>query len=313
MTMILTPEDWLERRTLQPAPQEARHLPGLLRDAGLTVDLVLLTRDAATTLGRHLLTLRHGWPGNECPFGRILVTDLGSSDNTLEIAEQAGAETVPPDAPQAASLGPAAHGDGLVRALARSTADLLLVVPARLVRLDFDAVAALLGAFCRLPAVQFAQGFQSAAGSDLSRLLARPLLAALLPELSVLADPACPLLALRRTSFLTVPIARTCGYQPALAVEAWRQGGLDALAQVRIPPLEWGDQGDGDDAGCGFRTGLALLESLRRARRLSVPQELGHLSMSLVDTPVGGLLARTHLDIFPWRDPLAPPPRTTVV
>lgn len=311
--MILTPEDWLERRTLQPTAQEARGLPALLRDSGLTVDLVLLTRDAATTLGRHLLTLRHGWPGNECPFGRILVTDLGSSDTTLEIAEQALAETIPPDAPQAASLGPAAHGDGLVRALTHSRADILLVVPARLVRLDLDAVAALVAAFCRLPALQFAQGYQSADGSDLSRLLARPLLSALLPELSVLADPACPLLALRRTSFLTVPIARTCGYQPALAVEAWRQGGLDALAQVRIPPLEWGEQGAGDDAECGFRTGLALLEALRRARRLSVPQELGHLSTSLVDSPSGGLLARTHLDIFPWRDPPAPTPRTTVV
>jgi len=313
MSMILTPEDWLERRTLIPTPHEARRLPAALREAELTVDLVLLTRDAAATLGRHLLTLRHGWPGGESPFGRILVTDLGSSDGTLDIAEQAQAEAIPPEAPLAASLAPAAHGDGLVRALARSSADLLLVIPARLVRIDLDAIAALVAAFCHHPALQFAQGFQSSSGTELSRLLARPLLAALLPELAVLADPACPVLALRRTAFLATPIARTCGYQPALAVEAWRQGGLDALAQVRIPPLEWGEQTDGNDAECGFRTGLALLESLRRARRLNVPQELGHLSMSLVDAPSGGLLARTHLDVFPWREPAAVSPRTSVV
>jgi len=303
MTAILTPESWLQHRTILPAAHEARDLAGLLEANSLSADVVLLSRDDAGTLGRHLLTLRHGWPGGASPFGQILVTDLGSTDGTLEIAEEAGARVLQPESPRAASLAPAAVGDGLVRALAASRADLLLLVPARLVRLDLDAVAALLASFCHLPSVQLALGFQGSGGGAMSRLLARPLLSALLPELSVLADPACPVLALRRTSFLTVPVASVAGFEPALAVETWNQGGLDALCQVRFPPLEWGEGGEPLDEGSGFRCTLALLEALRRARRLSTPQELGHLASSLADAPDGGLLARTRLEIFPWARP----------
>jgi len=303
MTAILTPEDWLERRTLRSGPREARDLLDNLREANLTIDVVLFARDAATTLGRHLLTFRHGWPGGLSPFGQILVTDLGSTDNTVEIAEEAHATVLLPESPRAASLAPAAPGDGLVRAMASSLADILLLVPADLVRLDLDSVAGLLVSFCRFPSLQLAMGFQGSGGSDASHLLARPLLSALLPELSVLADPACPVLALRRTAFLSVPIARTSGFEPSLAVEAWRLGGLEALCQVRLPKLEWGDHCEPLDEGAAFRCTLALLESLRRARRLSTPQEMGHLASSLADAPSGGLLARTRLDVFPWSTP----------
>lgn len=298
-----TREQWLQERTSRPAPNAASELSRLLDSAGLVADVLLLGRNCATTLGRHLLTLRHGWPGGGTPFGQILFSDLGSTDATLEIARADGIEVLSPESPRAASLAPAATGDGLVRALGATEADLLLVVPASLVRLDLDAIASLLGAFCRHPTAQLAQGFEGSRGGALSRLLARPILAALHPELSVLADPACPLLAIRPGSFRTVPIARCAGYEPSLVVEAWRLGGLDALCQVRLGALEWGESEADIAPGTESTCSLALLESLRRADRILSDQEFGHLSTTLIDAPDGGLRAQTRLEIFPWTDP----------
>lgn len=303
MTTSSTPEQWLQERTFRPAPHEARDLGRLLESAGLVADVLLLGRDCATTLGRHLLTLRHGWPGGGTPFGQILFSDLGSKDGTVEIARADGIEVLSPLSPRAASLAPAATGDGLHRALGATGADLLLVVPAHLVRIDLDAVAALLASFCRHPAVQLASGFEGARGGALSRLLVRPVLSALHPELSVVADPACPLLALRPGTFRGLPIARCAGYEPALTVEAWRHGGLDALCQVRLGPLEWGESGAEIAPGTEATCALALLESLRRADRIRSTQEYGHLSSTLVDAPDGGLRAQTRLEIFPWTTP----------
>ena len=303
MTAILTPEDWLARRTLHPSPNEARMLGSRLSEAGLTADVLLLARDAASTIGRHLLTLMHGWPGGRSPFGRILVADLGSTDSTIEIAQGTAATVLPPDSPRAASLAPAADGDGFARALSASQADLLLVAPAGLTRLDLDAAASLLDSFRQFPSLLLAQGFQGADSSPLSTNLARPILAALLPELGLLADPTCPILAVRRASFLASPIARSSGYEPSLLVEAWKQGGLDALAQTRIAPLAW-DTRVLPDEGTPFRCALALLESLRRARRLSTPQEFSHIASSLVDIPSGGIQARAQLQVFPWNPPI---------
>lgn len=303
MSATTTPESWLSDRSPRPEPGEARGLARTLEAAGMTADVLLLGRDCATTLGRHLLTLRHGWPGGGSPFRQILFSDLGSTDATVEIARADGIEVLPPSSPRAASLSPAAGGDGLVRALQATRADLLLVVPAALVRLELDAVAALLGCFPRFPSVHLAMGFEGARGGTLSRLLARPVLSALHPELSVLADPACPLLALRPASFRTVPIARCAGYEPSLAVEAWRLGGLDALCQVRVAPLEWGEAGQEIAPGSEATCALALLESLRRAGRFEPSQEFGHLSTAILDSPGGGLRALTRLEVFPWSTP----------
>lgn len=303
MTAILTPEEWLARRTLHPSRNEACSLGGYLAEAGLSADVLLLARDASPTLGRHLLTLMHGWPGGKSPFQQIIVADLGSTDTTVEIAEDASATVLLPESPRAASLAPAADGDGFARALSASQADLLLVVPAGLTRIDLDALATLLDSFRQFPSLLLAQGFQGASGGPLSTHLARPLLATLLPELGLLADPTCPILAVRRTAFRAVPIARSSGYEPSLVVEAWKQGGLDALAQTRIHPLEW-DTRVTPDEGVPFRCTLALLESLRRARRLSTPQEFSHIASTLVDSPSGDLLARAQLHVFPWNTPI---------
>lgn len=303
MTAILTPEDWLLQRTVAPSKDQARTLGANLAAASLSADVVLLARDAASTLGRHLLTLRHGWPGGATPFHRIFVADLGSTDGTRDIAEEGGATFLPPESPRAASLAPPAHGDGLVRAIAASTSDILLVLPADLTRLDLDSLAAIVDCFRQFPSLLLSQGFQGATGSALSAHLSRPLLAALLPELGLLADPACPVLALRRSAFVAPPIARTSGYEAALVVEAWKQGGLESLAQVRLSRLERVERPEIDD-GQSFRCALALLESLRRSRRLSTPQEFGHISSMLVDQPSGTLLARAHLQVFPWHNTL---------
>lgn len=300
---ILTPEDWLLQRTLTPSPSDARSLARNLRDAGLRVDALVLARDAATTLGRHLLTFRHGWPGGTSPFGDIFVADLGSTDNTREIALESDAIVLAPESPRAAALAPPADGDGVFRTLSTSRADILLVLPANLLRVDLDALAAMVDSFRRFPSLLLAQGFQSSSIGGLSANLARPLLSALLPELGMLADPTCPVLAIRRPAFLASPIARTSGYEASLVVEAWKQGGLESLAQVRLPPLEF-DSHRAPDESVSFRCCLALLESLRRARRLSTPQEFGHIASSLVDMPSGSLQARAQLQVFAWSTPL---------
>ncbi|MCB9496744.1 MAG: hypothetical protein H6686_07670 [Fibrobacteria bacterium] len=302
MTESLTQETWLQERTFEPSSPLTGRLPGRLQTAGLTVDAVLLARNASATLGRHLLTLRHGWPGGRSPFTEILVCDLGSSDSTCEIATAGGGTLLLPEGGDSARLSPAADGEGVLQALAHSQADILLVMPAELLRLDMDALAAMVGAFLDFPSLQMVLGFEDASGNELSRLLCRPLLSTLLPELSLIADPACPLFAIRRKHFSDLPLARTSGFQAALMVDVWRIGGLEALAQVRIPRLER-ETNAASDHGQEFRCALALLEALRRSQRFSTPRELGHMATTLVDSPTGsGLLARTRLEVFPWRE-----------
>lgn len=292
----MTPESWLFRNSFLPS----REAPAALRTSEVRIGLCLLTRNAAFTLGRHLLLLRHGWPGGNAPWSEILVADLGSTDSTLDIAREHGAVVLEPAERLAATLEPPSAGDGLMRALAATKSDILLVVPADLIRLDVASVATMIRSMLDDPSIQLCMGASEIDGGPLSALGTRPVLAALYPELAVVIDPTTPLLALRTSTIRDLPLARTSGYECALIVDCRAAHGLDSLAQVRVPPLEWEVADPRLEPGRAFKTLVALLEALRRTGHISTALELGHLLPRPKTWGDDGPRLVTGLEVFPW-------------
>lgn len=293
----MTPEAWLFRNSMLPS----RDAPAkLAAHSNLSIDLCLLARDSSATLQRHLLLLRHGWPGGKAPWRRIFVADLGSSDNTCQIAIDAGATLLEADNPRAAMIEPPADGDGLQRALDQSDADVMMVAPANVLRLEMESLATLALALVERPEIALSQGACSAEGCDLSFLGLRPLLAALCPALSVVSDPASPLLALRPDKIRELPLARTGGFEAALLVDCWARYGLASLSQTLTGPSQWHGSDPRRSPSHGFRSHLALLEALRRAQRIATPQEFGHLLPVPQDWSTDGPRIVTQMEVFPW-------------
>ncbi|MEN9307238.1 MAG: hypothetical protein RL173_1170 [Fibrobacterota bacterium] len=297
--MSMTPESWISRHSLLPTPEAAKRLTGAAKD-GVRMGVLLLARDNVATIGRHLLLLRHGWPGGAAPWSEILVADLGSSDATLEIAREHGATVIETTGLQTVSG--IASGDGFVSGVERSKSDILLVVPASLVRLELDPVAALLAAMLDHPACRIAIGAESASGSALSRLSLRPLLAAVCPELSVVSDPASPLLAVRPAEVKPLPLARTEGYEAALAVDCWNLHGLESIVQVLVGELQWAGGDPRQNPTHAFHCQLAVLEALRRAGRIQVQGEFGHILPSPEEWTESGPRVVSRLEVFDWKE-----------
>lgn len=297
----MTPESWLANHSVLPDPEAAKRLREA-SESGIRLGVVLLAHDAATTIGRHLLLLRHGWPGGTAPWSEILVADLGSTDSTLEIARTHDAEILEnPERP--AQGGTFALGDGLARALAKTESDILAVLPASLVRIEIEAVAALMAAMLDHPAARIAMGAESAQGCEISRYSLRPLLSALCPPLSVLSDPATPLLALRPKDLKTLPLARTNGYEAALAVDCWHRHGLESLLQVLTGPLYWSEAADPrQNSTHAFHAQLAALEALRRAGCLQIPGEFGHILPTPEEWTSEGPRLVSRLEVFDWKE-----------
>lgn len=297
----MTPESWLSRHSVLPDPDAAKRLREASQ-AGTKLGVLLLAHDAATTIGRHLLLLRHGWPGGTAPWSEVLVADLGSTDSTLEIARSHGAEILE-EHPRAVRSGASALGDGLARALSMTESDILVVIPASLVRIEIEAVAALMAAMLDHPAVRIAMGAESAQGCEISRYSLRPLLSALCPPLSVLSDPATPFLAIRPKDLKTLPLARTNGYEAALAVDCWHRHGLKSLLQVLTGPLYWSEAADPrQNSTHAFHAQLAALEALRRAGCLQVPGEFGHILPTPVEWTEEGPRLMSRLEVFDWKE-----------
>ena len=292
----MTPEAWLFRNSYLPSRDAASRLRG----SEVRIGLCILARNAAATLGRHLLLLKHGWPRGTGPWSEILVADLGSTDTTSEIGREHGAAVLEPADRLAASLEPPADGDGLASALRVSTSEILLVLPADLIRLDVAGIATMVRVLLDDPNIKLCLGASEVDGGPLSALGTRPVLSSLHPDLAVVVDPTTPLLALRTSAIRELPLALTAGYESALVVDCCAAHGLDSLAQVRLDPLEWETRDPRLEPGRAFRTMVALLESLKRAGRLSTSRELGHLLPRPMEWGQSGPRLVTGLEVFPW-------------
>jgi glucosyl-3-phosphoglycerate synthase len=174
-----------------------------------------------------------------------VVVDSGSTDRTVAVAARAGARVVARDAVLSELPPLPGKGEVLWRSLAATDADLLVFLDSDLIDPDPGFVTALLGPMLCQPGVHLAKGFyrrplrlESAeigtGGGRVTELLARPLLAALRPELAGVIQPLGGEYAVTREFAESVPFAAGYGVEIGLLLDAHARYGLDGLAQVNL-------------------------------------------------------------------------------
>ncbi|MGB6206334.1 glucosyl-3-phosphoglycerate synthase [Mycobacterium sp.] len=175
----------------------------------------------------------------------LIVLDSGSTDDTEIRAIAAGARVVTRE--QALPHIPPRPGKGEVlwRSLAATDGDIVVFVDSDLIDPHPMFVPRLLGplltedgihlvkSFYRRPLS--GQGAEAATGGGrVTELVARPLLAALRPELGCVLQPLGGEYAATRELLTSVPFAPGYGVEIGLLVDTYDRLGLDAIAQVNL-------------------------------------------------------------------------------
>lgn len=175
----------------------------------------------------------------------LIVLDSGSTDDTEIRALAAGARVIsrevalPEVAPQPGK------GEVLWRSLAVTTGDIIVFVDSDLIDPDPMFVPKLLGPLLTSEGVHLVKGFyrrplkvsgseDANGGGRVTELVARPLLAALRPELTCLLQPLGGEYAGTRELLTSVPFAPGYGVEIGLLVDTYDRLGLDAIAQVNL-------------------------------------------------------------------------------
>lgn len=243
--------DWFRRRTFQRPGWTVPELAEL--KGGQRVSLVLPALDEQETVGRVVSTLLPltgpGRSGEQPLVDELVVMDSGSVDETVAVAERAGArvlrreDVLPRCAPRPGK------GEVLWRSLAATDGDLVVFVDADLTRCEVGIVPALLGPLLSSAEPVLVKGFyrrpletgavlpaseDASGGGRVTELLARPLLSALRPELSGVVQPLAGEYAARREFLESVPFAPGYGVEIGLLLDAHSAHGLDGLAQVNL-------------------------------------------------------------------------------
>lgn len=209
---------------------------------GRTISVVLPALNEAGTVGEVVASIR---PLLGALVDELVVLDSGSTDATADRARAAGARVVSRE--QAVpELDPVpGKGEVLWRSLAVTSGDLVAFVDSDLIEPDPAFVPKLLGPLLMVDDVQLVKAYYRRPlrqGSDVdvhgggrvTELVARPLLAALRPELSGVLQPLGGEYAGTRELLTSVPFAPGYGVEMGLLLDTYDRLGLAAIAQVDL-------------------------------------------------------------------------------
>lgn len=229
-------DDW----TLD-ALMSAKHDGG----AAHTVSLVVPARNEAATVGDVVGRVREALVDTVALLDEIVVIDSDSTDDTYDVATDAGAVVH-----RAAEIRPdlgsvPGKGEAMWKAQFVTTGDLLVFMDADLLDWDTHFVPGLLGPLLTRPEVALVKGFYERPmvsgdaavpfeGGRVTELVARPLIRLLFPELAGLHQPLAGEWAVRRELFERISVPTGYAVELAALVDTQRAHGIDAIAQVDL-------------------------------------------------------------------------------
>ena len=209
---------------------------------GRTVSVVLPALNEAATVAAVIDTITPMVGGL---VDELIVLDSGSTDDTEARAAAAGArvvhrqEALPEIAPQPGK------GEVLWRSLAATSGDLVVFIDSDLINPDPMFVPRLVGPLLTADGIHLVRGFyrrplklgdgeDANGGGRVTELVARPLLAALRPELGCVLQPLGGEYAGTRELLTSVPFAPGYGVEIGILIDTYDRFGLDAIAQVNL-------------------------------------------------------------------------------
>ncbi len=213
--------------------------------AGHSVSLVVPARNEAATVGDVVTRVREALVDTVALLDEIVVIDSDSTDDTYDVATDAGA-VVHRSAEIRPDLGSVpGKGEAMWKAQFVTTGDVLVFMDADLLDWDTHFVPGLLGPLLTRPEVALVKGFYERPmlsgdaavpfeGGRVTELVARPLIRLLFPELGGLHQPLAGEWAVRRELFEQLSVPTGYAVELAALVDTLRARGVDAIAQVDL-------------------------------------------------------------------------------
>ncbi len=219
---------------------------------------------------------------------QVVVVD-NSTDGTADIARRLGAE-VHDQERLLPELGPVlGKGDAMWRALSVLTGEVICFLDADTERFGAHFACGLLGPLLCREEISFVKGYYRRpfkvgevtlpdGGGRVTALTARPLLNLFYPELAAVEQPLAGEVAARRQLLERLPFVTGYGVDIGLLLDAHREAGLDAIAQVDLDVRQNAHQPLRELAPMAFSVLRAVATRLERDGRLTGPLPFTFLS-----------------------------------
>ena len=315
--------EWFEKRSYTHEEfEDIERLARRKREQGLTVSLVLPSRNVADTVGGivdEINTLNE----EALLVDQVLVVDADSEDGTAEVAASRGAEVYSENELLSHYGGAHGKGDAMWRSLSVARGDVVMFADADTKDFEPQFVYGTLGPILSVPDVRFvkgafrrpfknSEGVQQDGGGRVTELTTKPLFNLFYPELTGFVQPLAGEFAADKELFASIPFLTGYAVETGIMIDVFKKVGLDAMAQVDLGTRQNRHQPLFDLGKMSYSVLRAVARRLRQDGRLqqlrdpSMPDSLFQFSdyLHAVATPEG-LKLREHVEELVERPPMA--------
>src|ERR687894_532057 len=319
--------EWFEKRSYSHEEfKDVEKLARRKRELGLTVSLVLPSRNVADTIGG--IVERINALNEEAPLGtplvdQTLVVDADSSDGTAEVAATRGAEVYSENELLSHYGGAHGKGDAMWRSLSVARGDLIMYIDADTRDFQPQLVYGVLGPILHVPEVRFVKAayrrpFKSHetvevdGGGRVTELTAKPLFNLFYPELSGFVQPLAGEFVADKELFCSIPFLTGYAVETGIMIDVFKRVGLGAMAQVDLGTRQNRHQPLRDLSRMSYAVLRAVARRMRQEGRLNqtrdpnLPEQLFQFSdyLHAVATPEG-LKLQEYVEELVERPPIA--------
>ena len=277
-------EKWLARNTFHHG--EFWDIIKLVEEKekkGMTISLCIPTLNEEKTIGKEVLILRSELMERYPLVDEFAVIDSGSSDRTLEVAKNYGADVY-----LASDILPEVgdkrgKGENLWKAIHQLKGDVICYVDADISNIHPRFVYGLVAPLIKQEEVQYVKAFydrplnyssglRSSGGGRVTEILIRPLFSLFYPELTNVIQPLSGEYAARREVLEMIPFPIGYGVETSHLLDLYEKFGLNAFAQTDLD---------------------------RRVHRNQTTNALGKMSFGILQTFFNRLHAQGKIDQMP--------------
>lgn len=239
-------DKWFAENTFNS--EEFENLPRLVaakEKQNLTISLGLPALNEEATVGSVIKVLQDALMKEYPLLDEIVLIDSGSTDRTVEIAQDLGVPIYQHDEILPEYGAYRGKGEALWKSLHVLQGDLIAWVDTDIVNIHPRFVYGILGPLLRRNTVQYVKGFyrrplrvgdtlQAGGGGRVTELVARPLFNLFYPELSGIVQPLSGEYAGRRKALEQIPFYIGYGVETGLLLALVERYGISGIAQVDL-------------------------------------------------------------------------------
>lgn len=239
-------KQWIDKNTYHHSEfWDLQKLVKAKEEQDLTISLCLPTLNEEETIGKEVILFKSELIDRYPLLDEIAVIDSGSDDNTLEVAQNFGANTYASDDILPHIEPKKGKGENLWKAIYQLEGDIIVYVDADISNIHPRFVYGLVGPLIYRSEVQYVKAFydrplaisgetRPSGGGRVTEILIRPLFSLFFPELTGIIQPLSGEYAVRREVLEQIHFPIGYGVETSHLIDVYTKFGLDAFAQTDL-------------------------------------------------------------------------------